>query len=613
MNQLNGMAACAAGRRIKSTLTAMGIGIFALLLGACPEGTGGAGAPVAQFSASKTSGSVPLEIQFTDQSTGEVASWLWSFGDGSGSALKNPTHFYAENGNYTVSLTVIGPNGIDTETKTDLIRAGSGGMTVDFASNKTSGPPPLDVSFTDLSSGGVTNWTWNFGDGGTATVKNPVHRYTSVGKYTVTLTAGGPSGSQTRTKQDYITVGSASGLVANFSAQGSTGDAPLTVTYTDLSTGNITSWAWVFGDGGTSAQRNPVHTYQQPGNYSVGLTIRAAGGATANVMKDGLIRVNDPNAAGIWSSSRELDGLPETGAAWNNVMAEAATATGTPNVANQDDDTDVRVLAKAIVFARTGNQMYRTQVIDACMAAIGTEAGGRTLALGRNLIGYVVAADLVGLPADKDVAFRAWLRRCLTETLDGRTLVNTHEDRPNNWGTHAGASRAAIAVYLNDTAELERCAKVFHGWLGNRAEYAGFQWGDLSWQADPTKPVGINPAGAKRDGHSIDGVLPDDQRRAGGFVWPPTKENYVWEALQGAIAQAVILHRAGYDVWEWEDQALLRAVRWLHQDCGFPATGDDTWQPHLVNYFYGTTFPAPKPSSPGKNMGWTDYTHSAAP
>ena len=69
---------------------------------------------------------------------------------------------------------------------------------------------------------------------------------------------------------------------------------------------------------------------------------------------------------------------------------------------------------------------------------------------------------------------------------------------------------------------------------------AGFEYGDLSWQADPTKPVGINPVGAKRDGHSIDGVLPDDQRRSGGFVWPPTKENYVWEALQGAIAQAVI-------------------------------------------------------------------------
>jgi len=61
-----------------------------------------------------------------------------------------------------------------------------------------------------------------------------------------------------------------------------------------------------------------------------------------------------------------------------------------------------------------------------------------------------------------------------------------------------------------------------------------------------------------KDGHRIDGVLPDDQRRGGSFGWPAPRENYVWEALQGALAQAVILHRAGYDVWNWEDRALLR-------------------------------------------------------
>jgi hypothetical protein len=104
-------------------------------------------------------------------------------------------------------------------------------------------------------------------------------------------------------------------------------------------------------------------------------------------------------------------------------------------------------------------------------------------------------------------------------------------------------------------------------------------------------------------------VLPDDQRRAGGFTWPPPKENYVWEALQGALAQAVILDRAGYDCWEWSDQALLRAVTWLHEECDYPASSDDTWQPHVVNFFYGSDFPAPVPSNPGKNVGWTDWTH----
>ena len=121
--------------------------------------------------------------------------------------------------------------------------------------------------------------------------------------------------------------------------------------------------------------------------------------------------------------------------------------------------------------------------------------------------------------------------------------------------------------------------------------------------------MGVNQPGTAKQGHSIDGVLPDDQRRGGSFQWPPPKENYVYEALQGALAQAVILHNAGYDVWNWEDRALLRAFQWLHEQAEFPAEGDDTWQPHLVNFYYGTRFPAPIPSRPGKNVGWTDWTH----
>jgi hypothetical protein len=177
---------------------------------------------------------------------------------------------------------------------------------------------------------------------------------------------------------------------------------------------------------------------------------------------------------------------------------------------------------------------------------------------------------------------------------------------------HAGASRAAIAVYLDDARELERSAQVFRGFLGDRGAYAGFDYGSLSWQADPTAPVGINPRGATKDGHSIDGVVPDDQRRGGGFRWPPHRASYVWEGLQGAFAQAVVLYRAGHvDVWDWEDQALLRAVQWLHEQCNFPARGDDAWVPHVVNHYYGTSFPAPVPSGHGKNVGWTDWTHAA--
>lgn len=300
------------------------------------------------------------------------------------------------------------------------------------------------------------------------------------------------------------------------------------------------------------------------------------------------------------------------GAAWRALAKAAASPMKQPRLADKNDDTDVQVLAKALVYARTGTEPLRHAVIEACMAVMGTEAGGSTLALGRNLIGYVIAADIVGLPPGPDAVFRAWLKEVRDEPLDGHghSLRLTHEQRPNNWGTHAGASRLAVALYLDDRTDVDRIATVFHGWLGNRAVYKRFHFREQDWQAEPGKPVGINPAGARRDGHSIDGVLPDDQRRCcTGFTWPPPKEPYVYEALQGALAQAVMLHRAGYDVWQWQDRALLRAFRWLYEVADYPATGDDTWEPYIVNRYYCTDLPVVSPSRPGKNVGYSDWSH----
>jgi hypothetical protein len=314
---------------------------------------------------------------------------------------------------------------------------------------------------------------------------------------------------------------------------------------------------------------------------------------------------------GIWISRAEVNALPITGQAWAQLLEVSRQHAGYPDLSDQNEDTNVRILAKALVHARTDDRTLRYEVIDGVMSAIGTEKGGRTLALGRNLAAYVIAADLVGLPPDEDRRFREWLRDILNKKLKGRTLRSTHEQRPNNWGTHAGASRAAVAAYLGDATELERTARVFRGWLGDRESYAGFKWGALSWQADRDRLTGVNPVGATRDGHSIDGVLPDDQRRAGIFEWPPPKENYVYGALQGALVQAVILSRAGYDTWEWEDRALLRAFRWLNEVANFPADGDDTCLLPLVDRVYGTNFWNGAPIQPAKNIGWTGWTHGS--
>jgi hypothetical protein len=313
---------------------------------------------------------------------------------------------------------------------------------------------------------------------------------------------------------------------------------------------------------------------------------------------------------GLWIDPQRLATRPTEGPAWEALRRTARGATGRPDLSDQDDPTNVRVLAKALIAARTGDAEAREDVVRALRRVRGTEQGARALAVARELMAYVLAADLIGLEGEDRAAFVDWLEVVRRTSFRGRTLRSTHEDRPNNWGTHAGASRIAVARYLGDEAELERAAFVFRGWLGQAEGWRGFEFGDAAWQPPFSwRRYAVNPVGATRKGHSIDGVLPDDQRRGGAFRWPPPKENYVWEALQGAVAQAVLLDRAGYDAWSWGDRALLRALRWLHEEADYPAEGDDTWIPHLVNDAYGSDFPAPVPSQPGKGMGFSDWTH----
>jgi hypothetical protein len=320
---------------------------------------------------------------------------------------------------------------------------------------------------------------------------------------------------------------------------------------------------------------------------------------------------------GIWISREEVARLPMSGPAWQQLKAAADGDLGKAEIANQNSNHDVRTLAVALVYARTGDTAYRAKAADAIFSAIDTENGDRTLALGRNLVSYILAADLIDFrrydPA-RETRFRDWLGGVRYEELAGRTLISTHEDRPNNWGTHAGAARIAADLYLGDRADLERAATVFKGWLGDRAAYAEFTYDkDLSWHADPANPLGVNPPGATRDGHRIDGAIPDDMQRGGKFRWPPKHTNYPWGAMEGALVQALLLSRAGYDAWSWSDKALLRATQFLdeldREDGGWWAEDDDEWMPWIVNRAYGANFRVALPAQPGKNLGWADWVY----
>ena len=351
--------------------------------------------PITDFTGSPTSGTVPLTVDFTDLTTGSPTSWSWDFGDGGTSTVQNPTYVYNTPGTYSVSLTASNAGGSNTLTRTDYITVSSGGVTgegyvlsrnpdfstddriyntsetiymlvfsdqvdftdmkaatwelkaggdrvkqnltnnsdgtftaafalsglpstatnwtwkakiednlgnryrpqdaitvtpggggnpplTDFSGSPTSGTAPLTVSFTDLSTENPTSWSWDFGDGGTSNAQDPSYTYTVPGTYDVTLTATNAAGSDTLTRFGYVTVSAPTDPpVADFSGTPTSGTVPLTVVFTDLSTGAPTSWSWDFGDGGTSSVQNPTYTYNSEGTYNVTLTATNANGSNA--------------------------------------------------------------------------------------------------------------------------------------------------------------------------------------------------------------------------------------------------------------------------------------------------------------------------------------------
>jgi len=238
----------------------------------------GGAAPVANFSGTPTSGTVPLTVNFTDSSTNTPTSWSWTFGDGGVSAAQNPSYIYTSTGTYSVTLTATNGSGSDGETKTNYITVNPAAPVANFTGTPTSGNAPLVVSFTDTSTNTPTAWSWTFGDSSTSTAQNPSHTYTSSGFYTVALTASNAGGSDGETKTNYITV-NPTAPVANFTGTPTTGNAPLAVSFTDTSTNTPTAWSWTFGDSSSSTAQNPSHTYTGAGNYTVTLTATNAGGS----------------------------------------------------------------------------------------------------------------------------------------------------------------------------------------------------------------------------------------------------------------------------------------------------------------------------------------------
>ena len=261
------------------------------------------GAPAAEFIANKRSGSAPLSVTFTDQSTGTqpvTSSWDFTNDGRYDSSLRNPTFIYSEPGTYSVTLSVKNDIGTDSTTKTGYITVTPppGAPEADFISDTQSGVAPLTVKFADISTGASPlSYAWDFTNDGTtdSNLASPSFTYTTAGSYTVRLTVTNSVGSDVEIKTGYIIVSPASvGPSAGFTANKRAGAAPLTVTFTDQSSGTAPlSYAWDFTNDGTtdSNLKSPTFTYPAAGTYTVRLTVTNSVGSDVEI-KTGYIIVS---------------------------------------------------------------------------------------------------------------------------------------------------------------------------------------------------------------------------------------------------------------------------------------------------------------------------------
>lgn len=248
----------------------------------------------ADFTANNISGCAPLIVNFSDQSTGDPTQWRWDLGNGTISYLQNPSGTYFSPGQYTVKQVISNGTNSDSIVKIQYITVSAKPM-VEFMASTTAGCYPLPVQFTDLSTPGdgtVTNWQWDFGDGLSSIDQNPLHTYTGTGSYNVTLRVTNSHGCLTTiSKSQYIDI--SGGVIADFiHSSPNVCNAPVNINFQNKSTGtgNLT-YQWGFGDGTTSSAKDPSHTYNSPGSYTIQLVVTNANGCTDTIVKPNSVSV----------------------------------------------------------------------------------------------------------------------------------------------------------------------------------------------------------------------------------------------------------------------------------------------------------------------------------
>lgn len=256
----------------------------------CSDSTGGGGDEcMAMFSYQPAN--IPLTIQFTDLSYGFPDSWEWDFGDGSDSEDQNPLHTYTEEGEYIVTLEISSDSNDCSSYFEMPVWVGNDSINYDMCMAMFFYyPDSVDfttINFVDMSSGMMgqtpSSWFWEFGDGTSSNEQNPVHNFSAEGDFVVCLTIETIDSLTNDTCRNTMCMDvivedwnyNCEAWYYYYPVMDSTpsGGNELTFQFMDYSYGNPTSWEWDFGDGNTSDEQNPIHTFDTEGNYEVCLTI----------------------------------------------------------------------------------------------------------------------------------------------------------------------------------------------------------------------------------------------------------------------------------------------------------------------------------------------------
>jgi len=235
-----------------------------------------------------TSGIAPLDVSFNDTSAGAgITSYNVSFGSGEGwwngttFPPTNITHTYPTGGSFTVDWYIT--SDYDTSSTTATITV-YGPVNAQFSMFNTAGTAPHTTYLYDTSTNltpGPATYSWDFGDGNTSTGASTYYTWNTTGEFNVTHTVS--NGLSSETSFTNVTVGTPTppvvAPVASFYGSPTTGNVPLTVYFTDVSSNTPTSWFWEFGDGTNSTAQNPNHSYTKSGFRTVNLTATNSAGS----------------------------------------------------------------------------------------------------------------------------------------------------------------------------------------------------------------------------------------------------------------------------------------------------------------------------------------------